>query len=68
MAILYQKKVILVNDKTSMRNADSSLGIYLTAAKVAQCSLVAENRREKEEAKKETEKKTSIRKFHLQQK
>ena len=35
MAILNQKKVKLVNDETSMRNPDSSSGIYLTAAKVA---------------------------------
>ena len=59
MTILNQKKVRLVNDETSMRNPDSSMGIYLTAAKVAQCTLVADNRREKEEAKKETAKKTA---------
>ena len=35
-----------------MRNPDSSSGIYLTAAKVAQGGLVADNRREKEETKK----------------
>ena len=52
MLILNQKKVILVNDETSMRNPDSSSGIYLTAAKVAQGGLVADNRREKEETKK----------------
>ena len=49
MTILYQNNVILVNDETSMNNPDSSLVIYLTAAKVAQCRLVDENRREKEE-------------------
>ena len=59
MTILNQKKVRLVNDETSTRNPDSSMGIYLTAAKVAQCTLVADNRREKEEAKKETAKKTA---------
>ena len=43
--ILNQEKVILVNDGTSTRNPDSSLGIYLTASKVVQYRLVAENRR-----------------------
>ena len=60
MAILNQKKVRLVNYETSMRNPDYSLVIYLTAAKVAQCRLMAENRREKEEGKMETAKKTFI--------
>ena len=50
----------MVNDETYMRNPDSSLGIYLTAAKVVQCRLVAENRREKEATKKEIAKKTFI--------
>ena len=59
MTILNQKKVRLVNDETSTRNPDSSMGIYLTAAKVAQCTLVADNRRKKEEAKKEPAKKTA---------
>ena len=36
MAILKQNKVRLVNDENSMRNPDSSSGIYLTAAKVEQ--------------------------------
>ena len=40
--------------------------MYLTAVKVAQCRQVAENRREKEEAKKETENNTSTKKVHLQ--
>ena len=57
----------MVNDKTSMRNPDSSTVIYLTAAKVAQFRLVAGNRREKEEAKNESAKKTATRKLHLQQ-
>ena len=48
----------MVNDETSMRNPDSSLGIYLTAAKLAQRIIVAENKREKQEAKKERAKKT----------
>ena len=67
MAILNQKKAILVNDETSMRNPDYSLVIYLIADKVAQYRLVAENRREKEEAKHQTAKKTFTQKFHLQQ-
>ena len=68
MAVLNQKKARLVKNETSMRNPDSSTGIYLAAAKVVQRRLVAENRREKEEAKKETAKKTFIRKFNLQKK
>ena len=51
-----------------MRNPDSILGIYLTAAKVAQCRLLIENRRDKEEAKNETEKNTFTQNLHLQQK
>ena len=46
-----KKKAILVNDETSSNNPDLISRIYLTAAKVAQCILVDENRREKEEAK-----------------
>ena len=42
----------LVKDEASRRNPDSILGIYLTAVKVEQFILVAENRIEKEEAKK----------------
>ena len=49
--ILQQKKLRLVNYETSSRNLDSSSGIYRTYAKVAQCILVSENRREKVEAK-----------------
>ena len=45
MMILNQTKAILVNDETSRRNPDSSLEIYLTAAKLSQYRLVAENRR-----------------------
>ena len=52
MAILNQKKLRLVNDETSMRNPDYSLVIYLTADKVAQFRMVAQNRTVKEEAKK----------------
>ena len=50
--ILHQNKVISIHDVTSRRNPDSNLGIYLAAAKLAQYRLVADNRREKEEAKK----------------
>ena len=66
MTTLNQKKVILLNDETSMRKPYLSTRIYLTASKVAQCRLFYENRREKEETKKETSKKTSTRKLHLQ--
>ena len=52
MLILQQDKVILINDVTSRRSLDSNPGIYPTTAKVAQCRLVDENRREKEEAEK----------------
>ena len=44
MALLNQKKVRLVNYETSMRNHDYISVIYLTAAKVLQCRLVAGNR------------------------
>ena len=65
--ILKQKKVKLENeDANTRRNPDSTSGIYLTAVKVAQCRQVAKNRREKEEAKKVTAKKTATRKVHLQ--
>ena len=66
-AVVYAS-VRLIHDVTSRRNPDSNSGIYLTSAKVAQCRLVAKNRREEEEAKKETVKKTATRNFHLQQK
>ena len=58
----------MVNDETSRGNPDYVLVIYLTAAKVAQCILVDENRIEKVEAKKKTANKTDTRKLHLQQK
>ena len=61
-------KFRLVNDETYIRNPDSISVIYITDAKLEQCRSLAENRREKEEAKKEIAKKTFIRKFHLQQK
>ena len=64
--ILHQNKLISDNDVTTRNNPDSSLGIYLTATKVAQCRLVSENRRYKEEAKKETAKKTASLKLCLQ--
>ena len=42
--------------------------IYLTAVKWAQCRMVDDNRREKDETKKESAKKTSIRKAFLHKK
>ena len=53
--ILKQNKARLKNDVRNMTtnmNSDSTPGIYLTAIKVSQYIMVAENRREKEEAKK----------------
>ena len=53
--ILKQNKARLKNDVrniTTNMNSDSTPGIYLTAIKVSQYIMVAENRREKEEAKK----------------
>ena len=44
MMVLHQKKVKLVNDVISRRDHDYSSVIYLTAAKLSQCRLVAENR------------------------
>ena len=67
MMVLNQKKVTLVKeDTTTRRNPYSTLGIYLTAVNFVQYRQVADNRREKEEAKKETAKKTATRKVHLQ--
>ena len=48
-----------------MRILNSTLGIYLTAAKVAQCIQVSANRREMDEAKNITAKKTATRKILL---
>ena len=65
--ILNQKKVKLENeDTTSRRNTASTLGIYLTDVKVKQFRKMDENRREKEEAKKVTAKKTATVKVHRQ--
>ena len=53
--ILKQNKARLKNDVRNMTtnmNSNSTPGIYLTAIKVSQYIMVAENRREKEEAKK----------------
>ena len=49
--ILQQKKVRLENDLTTSKNPDSSSVIYITAAKLAKYRIVAENTREKEEKK-----------------
>ena len=51
MMILKQNKVRLDNYLTTRNNSYSSLGIYLTAAKVAQCRRLADNRTEKEKKK-----------------
>ena len=67
MMILQKNKVRLANDCTYKNNPASSLGIHITAAKVEQCRIVADNRREKVD-KKETAKKTAAQNFHLQQK
>ena len=53
-------------DANTRRNPNSTSGIYLTTAKVAQCIQVAANRREMDEAKNITAKKTATRKIHLQ--
>ena len=67
LMILKHKKVKLKNeDANNRRKPNSTLGIYLTAAKVAQCRHVAANRREMDEAKKITAKNTATRIIHLQ--
>ena len=67
MMILNKRKVKLENkDASTRRDHNSTSGIYLTAVKVAQCRQVDANRREMEEAKKITAKKTATRKIHLQ--
>ena len=71
MEILNQKKARLANydnDISTRKNPNPTSGIYLTAAKLAQCIMVAENRREKEEVKKEIAEKKAICKVCLQQK
>ena len=68
MAILNKGNLRLVNDEKSTMNTDSSSGIYLTVFKVEKYTLVADNRIEKEEAKKETAKKKFTPNLHLQQK
>ena len=45
MEILNQKKVILVNDETSMRKSDSSSVIYHNPNKLAQYRLLDKNRK-----------------------
>ena len=52
MMIHQQKKVKLADEDANTRNnPNSTSGIYLTAAKVAQCRQLAANRREMDEAK-----------------
>ena len=55
--VLQQNKVILVKDEIYRRNSDSSLGIYLSTAKVVKCRMFDENRIDQEEAKKEAKNK-----------
>ena len=58
--IHHQKKVKLADEYANTRsNPNSTSGIYLTAAKVAQCIQVAANGREMDETKKITAKKTA---------
>ena len=65
--IYHQKKVKLGHEDANTRiNLNLTSGIYLTAAKVAQCRQVAANRREMDEAKKITAKKTATIKVLLQ--
>ena len=52
-------------DANTRSNPNSTWGIYLTAAKVAQCRQVAVNRIEMDEAKKITAKKTAKRNILL---
>ena len=67
MMIHQRKKVKLANEEANTRsNPNSTSGIYLTASKVSQCIQVAVNRREMDEAKKITAKKTATRKILLQ--
>ena len=67
MMIHQQKKIKLADENANTRsNHNSTSGIYLTAAKVAQCIQVAANRREMDEVKKITAKKTEKRNILLQ--
>ena len=62
-----QKNLKLADEDANTRiNLNSTSGIYLTAAKFAQCRQVATNRREMDEAKNITAKKTATRKVLLQ--
>ena len=51
MVILNQKNLILVNDVTSSKNHDYTLGIYLTNGKVTTCIMVAGNSTERNSQK-----------------
>ena len=67
MMIIEQKKEKLENeDTTTGRNPDYTSVTYLTDVKVGKCTHLDENRREKEEGKKVTEKKIDTIKVHLQ--
>ena len=56
-----------VSDMTTRNNPNSASVIYLTNIKVAQCRMLAENRRGKQQAKKEAAKNAAARKACLQQ-
>ena len=66
--MIHQKKKGKLGDEDAKTriNLNSTSGIYLTSAKVAQCRQVAANRREMDEAKNITAKKTVTRKVLLQ--
>ena len=67
MMIHQQKKSKMGDEDANTRiKLNSTLGIYLTAAKFSQCRQVAANRREIYEAKKITAKKIATRKVLLQ--
>ena len=67
MMIHQQKKIKMEDEDANTRsNLNSTSGIYLTTAKVAQCRQVAANRREMDEAKNITTKKTATRKVLIQ--
>ena len=64
-----QKDFILVNHDNNIatrKNPTLNSGIYITAYKVAQCSMVVDNRRLKKKVKKETSNNIAARKVFLQ--
>ena len=66
-----QNQIRLVNydeDITTINNSTLDSGIHLDPVKVTQCRMVNDNRRQKEEVKKETEKKITTEKVCIQHK